>query len=67
MDCSLPGSSVHGIFQAGVLEWVAIAFSRRHKRDGFDPWVGKIPSGGHGNPLQYSCLEDPVDRQAWWV
>ena len=27
MDYSLPGSSVHGIFQAGVLEWVAIAFS----------------------------------------
>ena len=26
-DCSLPGSSVHGIFQARVLEWVAIAFS----------------------------------------
>ena len=27
IDCSLPGSSVHGIFQARVLEWVAIAFS----------------------------------------
>ena len=27
MDCSLPGSSVHGIFLAGVLEWGAIAFS----------------------------------------
>ena len=27
MDCSLPGSSVHGIFQARVLEWVSIAFS----------------------------------------
>ena len=27
-DCSLPGSSVHGIFQARVLEWVAIAFSK---------------------------------------
>ena len=27
MDCRLPGSSVHGIFQARVLEWVAIAFS----------------------------------------
>ena len=27
MDCSLPGSSVHGIFQARVLDWVAIAFS----------------------------------------
>ena len=30
MDCSLPGSSVHGIFQARVLEWVAIAFSGRN-------------------------------------
>ena len=29
MDCSLPGSSVHGVFQARVLEWVAIAFSTR--------------------------------------
>ena len=28
MDCSLPGSSVHGIFQAVVLEWIAISFSR---------------------------------------
>ena len=28
MDCSLPGSSTHGIFQARVLEWVAISFSR---------------------------------------
>ena len=31
MDCSLPGSSVHGIFQARVLEWGAIAFSRDEK------------------------------------
>ena len=28
LDCSLPGSSVHGIFQARVLEWVAISFSK---------------------------------------
>ena len=28
MDCNLPGSSVHGIFQARILEWVAIFFSR---------------------------------------
>ena len=28
MDCSLPGSSVHGIFQARILKWVAISFSR---------------------------------------
>ena len=32
MDCSLPGSSVHGIFQARVLEWVAISFSRGSSR-----------------------------------
>ena len=31
MDCSLPGSSIHGIFQARVLEWVAIAFSSSYK------------------------------------
>ena len=28
MDCSLPGASLHGIFQATILEWVAISFSR---------------------------------------
>ena len=32
MDCSLPGSSVHGIFQARVLEWGAIAFSGRDQQ-----------------------------------
>ena len=25
------------------------------------------PGGGHGNPLQYSCLENPVNRGAWWA
>ena len=25
------------------------------------------PGGGHGNPLQYSCLENPMDRGAWWA
>ena len=34
MDCSLPGSSIHGIFQAGVLEWVIIAFSGFMERAG---------------------------------
>ena len=33
MDCSLPGSSVHGIFQARVLEWGAIAFSAIKKNE----------------------------------
>ena len=26
---------------------------------------GRCPEGGHGNPLQYSCLENPMDRGAW--
>ena len=34
VDCSLPGSSVHGIFQARILEWVAIPFSRVSSRPG---------------------------------
>ena len=33
-------------------------------RRGFDPWVGKIPEGRHGNPLQY-CLGNSMDRGAW--
>ena len=96
MDCSPPGSSVHRIFQARVLEWGAIAFS--------DSWVdwcqrcfegslafrgdfpgvsdgkvfvynvgdpGSIPGlerslrEGNGNPLQYYCLENPMDRGPW--
>ena len=35
---------------------------RRHR---FDPWAGNIPEGGHGNPLKYSFLENPMDRGPW--
>ena len=31
------------------------------------PGLGRSPRGGHGNLLQYSCLENPMDRAAWWV
>ena len=41
MDCSPPGSSVHGILQAGMLEWVAVSFSRR---------------GGGGKAKKLSCI-----------
>ena len=33
----------------------------------FEPWVGKSLGGGHGNPLQCSCLENSMDRGAWWA
>ena len=38
---------------------------RRYKRHGSDPWVGKIHGVRNGNPLQYSCLENPMDSRAW--
>ena len=31
------------------------------------PGLGRSPGGGNSNPLQYSCLENPVDRGAWWA
>ena len=102
MDCSLPSSSVHGIFQARVLEWGAIAFSERQELESSKvsksplktitsqvasqvaQWVknppamqemqadtGSIPRSvrspgeGHSNPLQYCCLENPMDRGDW--
>ena len=34
---------------------------------GSTPGMGRSPGGGHGNPLQYSCLANPIDRGAWWA
>ena len=34
---------------------------------GLIPRLGRSLGGGHGNPLQYSCLENPMDRGAWWA
>ena len=31
------------------------------------PRLGRSPGEGNGNPLQYSCLENPMDRAAWWA
>ena len=35
----------------------------RHKRLGYIPGLGRSPGEGHGNPLQYFCLENPMDRE----
>ena len=45
MDCSLPGSSVHGIFQAIVLEWIAISFSRGSSLPRDQTQVSRIVDG----------------------
>ena len=34
---------------------------------GLIPGLGRFPGGGNGNPLQYSCLGNPMDRGAWWI
>ena len=61
MDCSLPGSCVHGIFQARVLEWGAIAFSPARRRIRFLPMnripirflpMNRIPRAEHGRRAQ---------------
>ena len=31
------------------------------------PGLGRFLGGGYGNPIQYSCLENPTDRGAWWA
>ena len=87
MDCSVPGSSVHGIFHTRVLEWVANAFSPLVVQFSFSsvaqtyptlcdpmnrstpglPGHHQLPGEGNGNPLQYSCLENPVHRGALWA
>ena len=37
-------------------------------RDGsLIPGLGRSPGGRHGDPLQYSCLENSMDREAWWA
>ena len=93
MGCSPPGSSVLGILQARILEWVAMPSSRgsswprdwtwisyissvlrirwlprwhRGKESACHCRAGRFPGGVNDNPLQYSCLENPMDRGAWW-
>ena len=37
------------------------------QKTGFDSWVEKTLGDENGNPLQYSCLENSMDREAWWA
>ena len=51
MDCSLSGSSIHGIFQARVLEWIAISFSRKELNPGSPALqADALPSEPPGQP-----------------
>ena len=49
----------------GLPWWLSGKESSRSAGDmGLTPGLGRSPGGGHGNPLQYSCLENPMDRGA---
>ena len=50
-----PGSSDGKVSAYNAGDWDSI------------PGLGRSPGGGNGNPPQYSCLENPIDRGAWWA
>ena len=81
MDCSLPGSSVHGIFQARVLGWVAISFSNAWKQNVkvkslsrvwlcATPWTGAYqvpPSMGFSRQEYWSRVPVPFKAKIDWT
>ena len=52
-----------------VVQWVKnLPANAVDARDmGSLPGLGRSPGGGNGSPLWYSCLENPMDRGAWWA
>ena len=70
MDCSLPGSSVHGIFQARVLEWVAISFShdqpRQHIKEQGRYFANKgLPSQSHSFSSSQVWMWELDYKESW--
>ena len=62
MDCSLPGSSIHGILQARILEWVAISFSRGSFWPGDRTWVSHIS----GRRLNLWATREAMQETLGW-
>ena len=54
-------------FPGGTIDKQLACQCRRYKRLGPIPGSGRSLGGGQGNPLQYTCLEIPLDRGAWWA
>ena len=63
-DLSGPWSVTFG-FPMWLSGKESVSHWKRCKRRGFDSWVRRIPGGGNGNLLQYSCLENSVGRGDW--
>ena len=54
-------------FPGGAVVKNLSANARGARDTGSIPGSGRFPGVGNGNPLQYSCLENSMDREAWWV
>ena len=54
-------------FPGGTSSKESACQCRRLRDRGSIPGSGRSPGGGHGNPLQYSCQDNPMDRGAWWT
>ena len=58
-------SAKYGLSQVALVVKNSLASARDIEDMGLIPELGRSPGGGHGNPLQCSCLENPMDRGAW--
>ena len=56
---------LQNVLVSGGSEVKASAYNERDS--GLIPGSGRSPGEGHGNPLQYSCLGNPMDRVGWWA
>ena len=54
-------------FPGGAVGKVSACQSGDARDEGFNPELGRSPEGGNDNPFQYSCLENSMDRGAWWA
>ena len=58
---------LHGAYQVALMIKNPPANAGDIRDKGSVPGLGRSPGGGHGTPFQYSCLENPMDRGAWWA
>ena len=59
--------ALKGAFQVVLVVKNPLANAGDIRDTGSIPGLGRSTGGGHGNPLQYCCLENPMDRGAWWA
>ena len=62
------GSVIYYLCNLGLPRWLSDKESTYEARDmGLIPGLERSPEEGNGNPLQYSCLGNPMDRGVWWA